>query len=141
MSDRDPLVTFEDFQARYYRELDSGEQARVEALLDDASALVRDAAGDALDDKPDGVVPVVVSAVVRALDNPHGMASEQIGNYRYDAGVAEGTGVYLTKHERRQVRKAAGVPQARSRQLEGELLPETGLWRAPFWWRAKEDGS
>lgn len=101
---------------------------QVAAFIEDASALVREAAEGELDDvdhttPPDpAIVPVVVSAVRRALVNPDQNRQEQIGNYSVTAGVT--SGVYLTRDERRTVRKAVGKLSAGHANLEG-FIPST----------------
>lgn len=101
---------------------------QLDAFIADASALVRQAAEGELDDvdhttPPDAaIVPVVASVVRRALVNPDQYQQEQIGNYSVTAGVLEG--VYLTKDERRTVRKAVDKLSAGHANLEG-FIPST----------------
>lgn len=98
---------------------------QLSALIADASALVREAAEGELDavdhtTPPDDViVPVVVSAVRRALINPDGFGSEMLDGYRFEQGPK--TGVFLTKDEKRTVRRHAGLLSAGTVTLEGYL--------------------
>lgn len=113
----DPIISLKDFEDRYHGPVD--DPARVTLLLDDASALVREAAGDDFEDGvPAAVVPVVVEAVRRAVDNPAGLDSETIGGYTWRAERSR-TGVYLTDAERRTVRRAANRLGVGSLHLEG----------------------
>jgi hypothetical protein len=89
--------------------------ARAEAALQDASALVRAAAGktwvseDGLTaTAPDAASVVTVTAALRAYRNPEGFISETLGDYNYrrpEGGQA--VGVYLTREERQMVKHAA----------------------------------
>lgn len=108
----DPIVTLEELEARLGRVLSDSAQA--EALISDASDLVRQVARS---DFPTGVprvlVPVVVQMVRRALDNPTELQAENIGGYGYQAASMtqpSGGSIYLTRAERRIVREAAGRP-------------------------------
>lgn len=108
-----PLITLADFTARHEETLSTAEQARVTTLIDDASALVIAAVNDStITDTwepnlaPDAVVPVVYRMVRRAFVNPDGMESETIGPYTWRSGREPG--IFMTKEERREVRRAAG---------------------------------
>lgn len=118
-----PLATIEDLEARLGREFAAADLARAAAVLDDASALVRDEAGKTwLDDAGDlTVVPASIRAVVlrvseRTVRNPGGFSSESAGDYSYQRTGVEG-GVYLTEAERQIIRRAAG---------------RSGLWTQPI---------
>ena len=99
--------------------------ARARAALDDASALIRSEAGaeDWLDD--DGNLEVVPSIVVtvcckvaqRVLTNPDGVTNETIGSFS-QSFTSSSSDAYLTKAERRLVRKAAGSSLIGSVELE-----------------------
>ncbi|HVL82689.1 MAG TPA: Gp19/Gp15/Gp42 family protein [Pseudonocardia sp.] len=109
-----PLADVHELEARLGRVFTGEETARAAALLDDASALVRDEAGLTWvgDDGLLTVVPAAVRAVVlkaaeRAARNPDGFRSESAGDYSYQRGDAE-PGVFLTDAERRIVRRSVG---------------------------------
>lgn len=118
-----PLADITDLEARLGREFDAAESARVLALLDDASALVRDEAATTWIDPvtalltavPGSVRAVVLRSVERAVRNPQGFSAESAGDYSYQRTNVE-PGVYLTETERQIVRKAIG---------------RTGLWTQP----------
>lgn len=118
-----PLADITDLEARLGRTFTGDELTRVEALLDDASALVRDEAGTTWIDPVTGlltVVPgsiraVVLRAAERATRNPQGFSAESAGDYSYQRTNVE-PGVYLTDSERQIIRKAIG---------------RTGLWTQP----------
>ncbi len=105
------------------REFDDDERVRVLALLDDASALVRDEAATTWIDPitallvavPGSVRAVVLRAVERAVRNPQGFSAESAGDYSYQRTNVE-PGVYLTDGERQIIRRAIG---------------RTGLWTQP----------
>lgn len=106
------LITLADFTARHEEDLSAAEQARVTTLIDDASALVVQAVNDpTITDPwdttaPAAVVPVVYRMVRRAFVNPDGYESETIGSYTWRHGREPG--IFMTKMERREVRRAAG---------------------------------
>ena len=123
------LATPEQFEARYGASVDDG--IRLQALLDDASALTREAAGadyidvaEALTAVPQIMIAVVCEAVRRAYDNPAGFEGETIGDYTWRGGRTSGSGVYLTNDERRRIRLAAGKSTAVSVALNS-LYPAT----------------
>lgn len=101
------------------------DEARARAALDDASALIRSEAGaeDWLDG--DGNLEVVPSIVVtvcckvaqRVLTNPDGVTNETIGSFSHSL-TSSSSDAYLTKAERRLVRKAAGSSLIGSVELE-----------------------
>jgi hypothetical protein len=118
-----PLADLADLEARLGRVFDGEESIRVNALLDDASALTRDEAGMTWIDPDTGLltaVPgsiraVVLRAAERAVRNPQGFSAESAGDYSYQRTNVE-PGVYLTEGERHIIRKAIG---------------RTGLWTQP----------
>jgi hypothetical protein len=95
--------------------------ARAQAVLDDASARIRAEAvktwvtdGELDADVPDIVVAVCLQAALRAYQNPERLTQEGIGTGYVQSNVS--ADVYLTKAELRLVRRAAG---------------NTGLWTKP----------
>jgi len=110
-----PLATVADLEARLGRQFEESELPRIEALLDDASALARDVAGKTwIDPETEELLPVpgsirwaVLRAAERAVRNPDGFSAETAGDYSYQrTGVQPG--VYLTEAEERSIRKAIG---------------------------------
>jgi len=114
--------------------LSGAEASQVEAYIEDASALVRDiAADDFLDDAgaldvPASIVPVVVSMVRRAVDNPRGLTGEQIGPFSYQAAGSNAAGIFATRNEKRIIRRAVGKLGAGTAQLEGDLPLPTSTY-------------
>jgi hypothetical protein len=106
------LAAYTDCEVRWGVTLTEDEIAQVNALLEDASALILDVAD--LDAPwtsatvPAALLPVVCEAARRAFDNPAGLQGETIGSYTWRAGVVTASGVYLTADEKRAVRRAAG---------------------------------
>jgi hypothetical protein len=116
----EPLASVADLETRLGRKFEGAEVSRALALLDDASALVRDVAGRTWTDPdtgdplpvPGSVRWVVLRAAERAVRNPEGFSSESAGDYSYQrTGVQPG--IYLTEGEERAIRRAIG---------------KTGLW-------------
>lgn len=95
------LATLADVEARLGRNVD--DPLQVEALLVDASALVRTYANETwvnddgeLDDVPDGVPGVVAGIVLRAVQNPTGATQETTGPFSVSYGAAAANRLYLT---------------------------------------------
>jgi Gp19/Gp15/Gp42-like protein len=118
-----PLADVSALEVRLGRTLEGAEASRAVALLDDASALVRDVAGKDWIDPDTGVllpVPGTVRATVlrmvdRAVRNPDGFSAESAGDYSYQrTGVQPG--IYLTDPEEKAIRRALG---------------KSGLWNQP----------
>lgn len=113
-----PFATLEDLAQR--RPGGVGDHARAAAALDDASTLIRAETGknwvDANDaaklaaDLPPIIQAVTCSVARRVIDNPDGIQTEALGSYSVTLANASGD-VYLTKTERRLVRKAAGLSE------------------------------
>lgn len=107
------LATVADLEARG---VDVSNSARAQAALDDASAFIRDVASPedwvnddgTLGDVPDVVVAVCCRAAQRSLDNPRALQSESIGSYS-STFANSSPDVYLTKSERKAIRRAAGL--------------------------------
>lgn len=107
------LATIADLTARMG---DVGDVSRAMARLADASALIRAEASPEdwltvdglLESVPPLIVTICCGVAQRVLDNPAGLSAESLGTY--SATIANSsTDVYLTKAERRLVRKVAGA--------------------------------
>jgi hypothetical protein len=118
------LITIDQLLARPgFEDLDSGQ---AEALIEDATALVRVEAEPMLDDveaadTPPAVVAILVNMIRRGLDNPSGYAQETLGDYSRSTGSAAAATLYLTKREAKRVRRAAGKPSTGSLVATGDL--------------------
>ena len=121
-----PLINVAQLEERLGRVLVGAEVAQAKAFIADASALIRVTAGATfLDDAealavPEAIIPVVVRVVDRALENPQGLEGETTGNHSWRA-APEGSGVYLSKRDRADVRAATGRSVAGDVTLEGYL--------------------
>lgn len=98
------------------------------ALIDDASALVREAAQGELDaveapDAPAAVETVIVGMIRRGYENPRGVTQESLGDYSYSMGAAGGgvANIHLTRRERKIVRRAVGVSGVGTTTLASDL--------------------
>jgi len=107
-----PLATVEDLEARIGHAItDADERARAEALLADASALVRMAAHDdymeldgvTLGPVPDLAVTITASAALRGWYNPAGIEAAQLGAVSVRYG-----GAWLSQAERDLLGQLAG---------------------------------
>lgn len=115
------LITLEMYTARLGRgPLTATRQAQVEAYLTDASALVRRIAEGALDDidAPAALVPVVFSMVRRGIDNPRGLTSEQLGDYKW---ASPGQSLYATPEEVALIQSISEVNLIREVTLTGDI--------------------
>jgi hypothetical protein len=113
------LATVGDLEARLGRTFTGDELIRAVAVLEDATALVRDEVGYTVWVDPDtgallvALVPGSVRAVVlraaeRAIRNPGGFSSESSGDYTYQRTGTQQPGVFLTDGELRILRRATG---------------------------------
>lgn len=122
----DPLIQVSDLTDRLGRSLDETETTQAEALIDDASALIRDVADDdflndsGTLDVPPSIVPVVVTMVRRALENPRGLSGEQLGSYSWQA-QGQQAAIYANRNEKRIIRRAVSKLGVGTAQLEGYL--------------------
>lgn len=112
-----PLASVTSLGLRLGITLTGADAERAAAVLDDASALIRAEAGtDWLDEAEQlSGVPAVVEAIAlavayRAFRNPDGVSQTSLGDasVAYDRGTGQAA-VYLTRDERRAVRRAAGT--------------------------------
>lgn len=118
------LATVVQFEARLGRTLSTlGEQARVEALLDDFSALARNLVGltwvevVVVDDEdvetltaPDGVAAVILAAALRVFRNPGGYTSESTGDWSGTRSTDGASGALaFTEAEARALHNLAGL--------------------------------
>ncbi|GHF38602.1 hypothetical protein GCM10010218_19720 [Streptomyces mashuensis] len=81
-------TTVEDVAVRLGRPIDAEERARVEAFIDDASALVQDYCGGRYDEDAPGIRAVICSEVIRWLAMQPGVLSERTGDVEVTYGAA-----------------------------------------------------
>ena len=123
----DLLASVGDLEARLGRSFTNDEVTRAVAVLEDATALVREVVGDVVwtDPGTGDLLPlkvpgsaraVVLRAAERAIRNPGGFSSESSGDYSYQRTGTVQPGVFLTEGEERILRRAVG---------------RTGLWTQP----------
>lgn len=123
------FATADDIAARLGRDLAAGETEPVDLLLEGATAMIAEAAGQD-DDWSDALTPVprvlkfvCIEAVCRAMANPQGIASlqEQLGAYSSTVHFRDldmGGGLWLTDAERRQIRRVIGAGTFQAITLE-----------------------
>jgi len=115
------LITFAQLTA--YPGFDDATEAGTAALLESASALVQleaDPVELTPETLPPALAPIIVGMVRRGLHNPMGKTSEQLGDYMYQVGGGAAS-LYLTREERRIVRRAVGRPNV------GAIILETPI--------------
>ena len=119
------LATYAQFVARLGSTPIGPEIERAKAALEDASALVRNEAGEEwLDDDgdletvPAAIVAVTLEVARRAFKNPDGVSQAAVGDVSVSYARDDGSGiVYLTRDERRVIRRAGGRQAVGSIQL------------------------
>lgn len=116
------LMTVEQYEARLGRTLTGAERAQAEALLADASDVVRRIAQGRLDEATSEDVPgpirmVIFSMVTRAVRNPAGVNSERIADYQYSGARP----LYPTDEEQDLIRDEMGIPSVRTITLVGDM--------------------
>lgn len=117
------LITLSMYTVRLGRSLNTAQSAQAEALIDDASALVRRIAQGALDATdsttlPAELVPVVVGMVRRGIENPRGVNSERIGDYQW---ASLGQSIYATDEEAALIQGSVGLNVIREITLTNDL--------------------
>lgn len=135
MANPPPLALVEDLSYRVGRTFTDAELPRVEAVLDDASALVRDEAGRSwidpitglVTDVPASIRTVVLRASERVVRNPQGFKSESAGDYSFQRADAD-TSVYLTERERQIIRRAIGRTGLWTQRVTRDDEYDTTLW-------------
>lgn len=131
-----PLATPEDLEYRLGREFTDAELPRVEAALDDASALVRLEAGRTWIDPvtglvtglPDAIKTVVLRVAERVIRNPQGFRSESAGDYSFQRYDDDSGGPYLTDRELAIIRKAIGRTGLWTQRTERDDPCDATLW-------------
>lgn len=123
------LASLADLEVRMPRAFTADEMPGAQAALDDASTLVRTEAGtdwvdasNELDDPPGIVVSITLTAAKRALRNPDGVTQETLGSASFSYSPGDG-GLYLTKSERRMIRRGLGFGGLGSVALESPYAP------------------
>jgi hypothetical protein len=116
------LMTVEQYEARLGRTLTGAKRDQAEALLADASDVVRRIAGGRLDgatseDVPGPIRMVIFSMVTRAVRNPAGVSSERIADYQYSGARP----LYPTGEEADLIRDAVDIPSVRVVPLAGDM--------------------
>src|SRR5690606_41784568 len=104
-------MTVEQYEARLGRTLTGAKRDQAEALLADASDVVRRIAGGRLDGATSEGVPgpsrmVLFSMVTRAVRNPAGVNSERTADYQYTGARP----LYLTDGEASLIRASVDIP-------------------------------
>jgi hypothetical protein len=132
-----PLASFEQLCRKLGYTPSDSERDRAEHLLDEASELIRDVAGQtwtdddgALDGVPRRVGLICVAAAYRAFTNPEGLTQRSIGDSSksYDRnGVDGGEDVYLTPAEEKTIRGAAGMSSLTVVTLVSPYSADAGL--------------
>lgn len=102
----DPLVDTIELERRFPEA--KTDEERAQALLEDASAVIRAAgnSGWTSTSVPASVVPIVIGVVIRAWTNPAGLSDEQVGTYAVT--YASSGGVYLLPDEVAAIQRGAG---------------------------------
>jgi hypothetical protein len=121
------LATVDQLQARLGTgELEPTDLARAEAVLEDASQVVRDVAKQPdWDDQtvPAGAVQIVLAVSVRAFRNPDGLTRQRLGDAEWGYYRGAEPGVYLTEQE--MDRLTSTLTSSGFRVMTNEVWPTT----------------
>ena len=138
--DIDPLVSLDELKKRY----DVQDDAAAEVVLEDISALVRDAAGNEniwadVTTAPRAIKVIVIRAAIRSLNNPDGFQSESYGSYSYSYGKDQTIPTWLTDAEMKQIQKIAGANRPRSIRNSSPYTDGQGCYYLNTIWAAPTD--
>jgi hypothetical protein len=108
MSEPDPLATVAQLSDRIRGGIAEADEDRAEAVLIDASVLVRDVADEPdwdADNAPSRAIQIVLGVAQRAFTNPDGLITERLGDASWGWHHGTKPGVYLTKDEAAAIAK------------------------------------
>ncbi|MFC0547050.1 hypothetical protein [Kutzneria chonburiensis] len=132
------FATWDEFTARLPAAPAESERPRAEALLADASTLIRTHLGWLTQDPqpvPDAVRLVCLSVALRCFSNPLGITSESVGDYSYRRSSGSVAGMALTSAEIELLGLATGHPPVTSvRVTDGIEDTDRTMW-SPIAWR------
>ena len=136
------LADVSELEARLGTTLSGADLGRAMALLDDASALIRQEAGEDwvddhgdLEDVPAAVATICLAVAYRAFKNPDGVTQASLGDASVSYGRAGlGSSVYLNEHEVKAVRRAAGKSGALSVALATPYYERATPAPGDEWW-------
>lgn len=105
----EPLASVEALTDRLGSDLTGLERERARAALDDASALIRSEAGTDFEEVPPIIESICLAVAFRAFRNPDGTSQTSVGDVSVSfRREGQAGALFLSKAERRAVRKAAG---------------------------------
>lgn len=105
----EPLASIDALVDRLGSELSGLELERARAAINDASALIRSEAGTDFEEVPAIIESICLAVAYRAFRNPDGTSQTSIGDVSLSfRREGQASAVFLSKAERRAIRKAAG---------------------------------
>ena len=131
------LLELTDFEARY-GSVPAEDQDKVEAILEDASALILAVAKTDWDEEtvPASVIPVVVSVARRLYENPDGYSMEMVGEYQWQRPQAAAA-TFMTDEEMEIIRRATGSKSG----FNAIALEHPFGFHGPLTWSREIDGN
>lgn len=130
----DPIATPEAVAERLGRELTTDEAVQATAIIATVTGLIADAldttaeAIRAMEPVPPTFATVCVEKAALLITNPFGLASEseQLGSYQHSVTYqrSNDVGVYLSRDERRRIRRAIKSSSFTAVTLETPYSPE-----------------
>jgi hypothetical protein len=140
------LAKASDYEARF-GQLSDEEMLLVETLLGDASELILEAISESSAtwrtdedaEVPRAVIYTCVSVVRREFQGGSGVSREQLGEYAISYRTNGPINLELTAHERRVVRRAAGLSSARAVELESPFSGQPVLSDMDFSFPLEEE--
>ncbi|MFF7588624.1 phage head-tail connector protein [Kitasatospora purpeofusca] len=128
----DTLASRDEFLARATVPVTESDDARVQALLEDATTVILSYLGrDALPNPPRAVRLVCLSMALRVYQNPLGITSETVGDTSMRRSAASVAGMTLTDSEKTMVDKAMRRSPLRSHRIDSGITDEDrAFWGA-----------
>ncbi|SHM99647.1 hypothetical protein [Streptomyces yunnanensis] len=133
------LTNLEEIERRLDAPLMESEKGRVQALIEDSSAVVSAYAGFVNGwpigrEIPKPIAIICRQVVLRCFSNPMGITSESMGDYSYRRSSNAVAGLQLTLDEKKQIDFAMNRAPVKSVRVgSGITWEDRFTWGAPVW--------
>jgi len=133
-------ATINDLKDRSFRPLTDQEQAVGATLLEDAWNLIQSSAPSAAERISTDITYMAIvkqvqcAMVLRVVNNPEGLLSEQVDDYQYRRDAAVSAGVLYLSPEESAILAAGGKTLNGAWTIRSHSDPRRGYWLHPDQW-------